>query len=535
MDVIDVAVERGMHVSGIDYLNRQAWENFELEAAGKKVILFGAGACAGCYFDRYGDSIMLAGVVDNDRKKQGFYADDFISEAFSVKGAKVKIHDISLLDHYSADEIVVLIASTRDYEKIVGDLERKGINNCFVLLIMEANKRRADGKRDGEAPYDLSKSKFAEECCEKECIQKRKVFFKAYADYADHGKYITEALLNIRQDLDIVWSVSDLRTEVPSGVRKIYEKNWKKLIFEMETAEMWILDLAAPEYVIKRDGQLYLQTKHWASITLKKFYLDADTFKNMPEKLEHWKRDGQIIDHIITGSDFDTESCRRGFGFHGKVLQFGSPRSDALFHERENREKIFQHFQLNMGKKAVIYAPTYRFDREKGKSFHESGNISLDFEMVKRSLENRFGGEWYIFMRLHPSVAGAFRNVESPDYVIDVSLYADSQELVSAADVMISDFSSIVFEPAFVKKPVFLFATDLQDYQANEYELLIPYENLPFPVAESNMELRRCIMEFDEELYQNRVQAFMDEYCVHEDGHASERTAEFISNWISVK
>lgn len=536
MDVIDTAVEQGLHITSRSDLSRQTWEDFEREASGNSVILAGAGACAGCYFERYGNSVMLDGVVDNSSQKQGFYADDFIPEAFGIERGKIKIDDFSLFDSYKADQTVVLIASTNYYEKIAEDLEKKGISKFFVLLIMEANRRAAIVEKNfGTISSSLSKVKFAKECCEKEQIGKKKVFFKAYADYADHGKYITEALLKIRNDLDIVWAVNDLRTEVPGGVRKIYEKNWKRLIYEMETSRIWVLDLAAPEYVIKRDGQLYLQTKHWASITLKKFYLDADTFKCVPEKLELWKKDGQMIDHIITGSDFDTESCRRGFDFYGEVLQYGSPRSDALFNEQVNREKVYQYFHLGRDKKTAIYAPTYRFDRRKGKGFHESRNISLDFQMVKRSLEKRFGGEWYIFMRLHPSVATAFEKEEKPEYVIDASLYGDSQELVSAADVMISDYSSIIFESSFVKKPVFLFATDLQEYLANEYDLLIPYKSLPFPIAESNAELEQCIREFDTETYMSRVQGFLDHYGVQEDGHASERTAEFISGWISAE
>lgn len=104
--------------------------------------------------------------------------------------------------------------------------------------------------------------------------------------------------------------------------------------------------------------------------------------------------------------------------------------------------------------------------------------------------------------------------------------------MISASDILISDYSSIMFEAAFVKKPVFLFATDLQDYIANEYELLIPYHELPFPVAESNEELEQNILELNLESYKENVESFLDRYGVHEDGHASDRTAAFISDWI---
>ncbi len=82
------------------------------------------------------------------------------------------------------------------------------------------------------------------------------------------------------------------------------------------------------------------------------------------------------------------------------------------------------------------------------------------------------------------------------------------------------------------KRQVFLFATDLQDYILNEYELLIPYHELPFPVAESNEDLEQNIMELDMKYYKETVKKFLESYGVHEDGHASERTAAFILDWI---
>lgn len=511
----------------------QRWEDFERAVTGKKLILIGAGARLGRYLKKYGDSCESACVIDNDEAKQGLLLDEIVPEAFGLKEGKKKISDISTIKSYDADEIVVLITIKNGYETIIAQLERFGIHHFFIQTIMEENARCRMEEKSTQKDDMAIRREYAEACCLHEPIHDKKIFFSAYADYTDHGKYITEALLKIRRDLDIVWVVYNLKTEVPPGVRKVYGRNWKRFIYEMETAKIWVLDLATPDYIIKRPQQLYLQTKHWASITLKKFYLDAKTFESVPEKIENWKRDGELIDYIVTGSDFDTDSCRRGFGFQKEALQYGSPRSDALFREKENRDKVYEYYHLAKERKSVIYAPTYRFDKVRGKNVHESRNIELDFWTVKNALEKRFGGEWHILMRLHPSVAMALKDVKMPEFVTDVSSYGDSQELVSAADIMISDFSSIMFEPAFVKKPVFLFATDLQDYLENEYELLIPYEELPFPIAEANEELAERILEFDLEIYRKNVEAFLERYGVHEDGRASERVAAFISEYIS--
>ena len=532
MDAIGFAMQKSAHISGMTRLEKQSWEAFEKEAAGKKVIVFGTGACFSFYLEKYRQNALIDAVIDNDEKKQGYSLAQIVPEAFGIRQADTIISDISGLEQYLPDEVVILVASINYYNDILEQLKTYGMTNCFVVLVMEANDR-ITVQREGAVKREWEKKRlFANRCCGNP-VMNNKLFFRTYGRYTDHQKYITEALLKMRKDLDIVWEVSDLAEIVPEGIRKVYSGNWAQCIYEMETSKIWVLDLPTPDYIIKRPEQLYFQTKHWASITLKKFYLDAKTFESVPEKRENWKRDGRLIDYVITGSDFDTDSCRRGFGFEKEVLQFGSPRSDALFHEKENRDKVYRYYRLEENRKSVIYAPTYRFDKDKGKNVHESRNIELDFEAVKNSLEKRFGGEWYILMRLHPSVAMALKDVQMPEFAVDVSSYADSQELVSAADVMISDFSSIMFEPAFVKKPVFLFATDLQDYLENEYELLIPYEEMPFPIAETNAELEKRIREFDVEIYRSNVEAFLARYGVHEDGHASERTAAFISEYIS--
>ena len=97
---------------------------------------------------------------------------------------------------------------------------------------------------------------------------------------------------------------------------------------------------------------------------------------------------------------------------------------------------------------------------------------------------------------------------------------------------MISDYSSIMFEPAFVYKPVFLLALDREEYTDEERDLLIDYKTLPFPKADSNAELEQCIMTFHEKKYKEDVRKFLEKYGVHEDGHASERAAVFISGLI---
>lgn len=531
MNIIQKALNKKLHISQKTEVNQQSWEEFYEKTISKKIIMFGVGACADFVLENHKD-ISFEGVIDNDYRKQGFYLEDFVEEAKKMECGKLKIAAIEMLKQFSANSIAILITSTNYYEQIMQQLEKMGINNFYIALIMEANARKDMSENELRLIEEKqSPESYAQICCREE-INYKKIFFYSFGTYSDHGKYITEAILRTRADLDIVWMVNNLHTQVPKGVRKIYAGNWKRCTYEMETARIWVYNMVVPNYIQKRAQQIYIQTKHWASITLKRFYLDSLTIQDVSENVANWRYNSQIMDYVITGSDFDSESSRRGFGFQKEVLQIGSPRSDALFCSNKYKNKINDFYHIETSMRILLYAPTYRFDKSSRVHLHEMRGIDLDFELTKKSLEQRFGGKWYILLRLHPSVAKESSKIEKPEYVIDASNYEDSEELAAACDIMISDYSSIMFEPAFVKKPVFLFATDRKDYIDKEYDLLIDYDTLPFPIAETNEELASCILNFDQEKYEMELDAFMEKYDVHEDGHASERAAEFISKQI---
>ncbi|MCM1038070.1 MAG: CDP-glycerol glycerophosphotransferase family protein [Ruminococcus sp.] len=509
-------------------IKEQTWADFDHGISGKHIFLFGTGAGADYFFRKYKDKYFITGILDNDERWHGFVAGDIFAEAFESPNEKTKIMPVSVLDDYEKEECVVLITSTKYYKAMEEQLLAMNVSGYYVLLMLEANQRKQCSDICEDINLDIMKKEYVDDCC-KRPIQLDKIVFKSFDTYSDHGKYITEQLLKGGKRLDIVWVLKDLREKVPAGVRTVWAGNWKKSIYEMETAHIWVINTLMPPDIIKREGQIYIHTKHWASITLKKFYLDASTITDVSEDVERWRHNGQCIDYVLTGSSFDTESFRRGFAFQKEAVQIGSPRTDAMFWPEECRRKVTAKYHLDQKHKFLLYAPTYRYNRER-QGIHEAEvrNIGLDYNLIRNVLETKFGGKWDILLRLHPSVAAESRRFVSNACVVDVSAYPDSEELASACDIMISDYSSIMFEPAFVKKPVFLFATDKKEYIDHEYDFLLDYEALPFSIAETNEELVKNIMAFDQSLYENRVMDFLEYYGVREDGHASRRAAEFI-------
>lgn len=535
MDIVDYAMQQELYVNETEELKGQIWVDFNCAVKGKKLFVFGAGAGAEFFLRKYKNQYSITGILDNDRKWHGFTMGDVFAEAFESINEAVRIMPVDMLDDYKKEEIIVLITSTKYYRDMAAQLLDKGIKEYYILLMMEANQRNQNFDVCDEVDSNVIVNEYVNECC-KRPIQANKIVFKSFGTYSDHGKYITEQLIKKSCGLDIVWVLNDLREEVPEGVRTVWSGNWKKCIYEMETAQVWVINTVMPINIVKRKEQIYIHTKHWASITLKKFYLDASTITDVPEDVERWKHNGQCMDYVLTGSRFDTESVRRGFDFHKEVVQVGSPRTDAMFQMEKCRQKVVVKCHLKQESKILLYAPTYRYIKNmQGMHRTEARNIGLNYSLIRTALEAKFGGEWSILLRLHPSVAKESRRFVCEGSVVDVSAYPDSEELASACDIMISDYSSIMFEPAFVKKPVFLFATDKTEYINHEYDFLLDYDSLPFPIAETNEELVRRIMDFDKAIYESQVAKFLSQYEVQEDGHASERAAEFIMGLFDEK
>ncbi len=522
MDAIDRAISSGRHLTHNKMLISQTWKKFEQVSTGKAVFLFGIGDGADFYFYKYEKNARLEGIIDNEKSLWGCKAEELISEELGEKCQNIIITDISVLSKYSSEDVVVLITSLIYYEEIAKQLEIYKIYQYFAVLPMEANERKrwVDCERKDRITNYIEEGHKAQIC-------ENKIVLFTMCDCAGHGKEIVKQLLKLRDDLDVVWIVKNLHTEAPVGVRLVSERNKRKYIYELETALMWICDTVIPTFLMKRSGQIYIQVKHWSSVTLKAFGFDLAKFRKDERMLATCEHDSKLIDYIITGSEFDTETCRKGFLFSGEIFQAGSCRSDILFYSEKYRKKICEYYLLDRNKKFLLYAPTFRSKTGK-KYIPQASHIDLDFAKVKAGLESRFGGDWRILLRLHPAVSTKSKELDKPEYVVDVSSYYDSQELVAASDVLITDYSSIMFEPAFIKKPVFLLSMDRNEYIDGERTLLIDYNSLPFAIAETNDELIENITQFDRKQYEDTIQKFFKRYGVHEDGHAGERAARFI-------
>lgn len=239
--------------------------------------------------------------------------------------------------------------------------------------------------------------------------------------------------------------------------------------------------------------------------------------------------DGARTDYLFSGSCFDEETCKRGWAIQGKAIRVGSPRSDVLFDEAI-KGQVRAVFQIPEETHILLYTPTFR--RKELQNGSEM-TVTLDMEAVLNAIREKFGGNWVLFVRLHPLIRFEDSGLEERDNIINAGNYQNGEELVAVADVMITDYSSIMFEGAFIKQPVFLYAPDLEEFLAEDREFLIDFHQLPFAIAKSNQELCQCIKNFEKNTYEERVNAFLKKYGVKEDGMAGKRAADFIVSLLN--
>ena len=351
-------------------------------------------------------------------------------------------------------------------------------------------------------------------------IKKKQVLLFSYygEQYSGSPKYIGKYLLT-KPGVDVIWAF--VQPEKHSEVTcKTVRYGHFGYYYYLATAGTVITNYRMTTDFRKRPGQIYIQTWH-SSLRLKMIEKDAqDTLP--PHYVEMAKKDSAQLDYLLAGSEKSREIFERAFWYQGKIANTGTPQCDILFEDRKPiQKKVFQFYHIPEGSHVALYAPTFR----KG---HDTSVYDLETEAVISALKARFGGEWFLLMRLHPhlvNLTGCFRY---SDHVLQATDYDDVQELLAAADFLVSDYSAIMFDFAVTGRPCVLYTPDYLAYTRNDRKLYFDIKKLPFPSFEDQAEMLAHIRQFPEKEYGERLAAFMQEIGSFDDGNASARVYDLI-------
>lgn len=347
-----------------------------------------------------------------------------------------------------------------------------------------------------------------------------------FKQYSCNPRYLTEYLLENNPGLDIYWIFRgnpDLK-EIDSRIKCVKFHTWEyyKLI---NTAEFLVTNCRTDAfrfYWIKRPGQKYIMLWH-GGIALKKIEKDAQQLLGLSYIFKA-KKDSRLCDLMVSGCDFQTRLLKESFWYKGEILEKGIPRSDIFFRKDlfpGIKSRICSRYGIPETDRIVLYAPTFRRNRS-------LEPYSIDWKRLIPGLKEHFGGEEVtIFLRLHPNMINTdISPLMTDPAIIDVTRYHDMQELLCIADLLITDYSSSMFDMSMLNKPCILYATDIEQYDRGYY---FKFSEMPYPVAKSNDELLEIIKTFDNEAYTSKVKNFFDDMVgLFEDGNASRHIAEWI-------
>ncbi|SDN22070.1 CDP-glycerol glycerophosphotransferase family protein [Alkalicoccus daliensis] len=349
-------------------------------------------------------------------------------------------------------------------------------------------------------------------------VKRNKLLFMSYdgGQYSCNPKYITNYILeNHKEEFEIVW-ILNKTSNLPF---KTVQAMSMHALFHFATAKVIISNQRLPGFFTKRKNQFYLQTWH-SSLRLKQ--IEKDAGNTLDEGyIRRAVRDSSMCDLLLSGCQKSTEIMKNAFWYDGEIFEKGTPRNDVLLStDYAEREKIKKKFDLK-NKKIVLYAPTFRRNNN---GFYPGININ-------KTLNENFEGDWEVIIKLHPHVKEMVNNMQGK-IMNDAD---DTQELLAITDILITDYSSLMFDFALTGKPIILFAPDLNDYLAKERKFYFNLEDLPFPIAQSAQELTETIVKWDAARYKENLNSFLSQVGSFENGRAAAEITDRIKQLCSEK
>ena len=236
---------------------------------------------------------------------------------------------------------------------------------------------------------------------------------------------------------------------------------------------------------------------------------------------------GREWNYLISANRFSTDVFERAFVYdRDKILEYGYPRNDILY--ADNKEEIAAEVKKELGipegKRVILYAPTWRDNQ-----FYDRGKYKFTLALDLGRLQKEFGEDSVVLLRTHYYIADILDLTEYEGFVYNGSQYEDVSRLYLASDICITDYSSVFFDFANLKRPILFYAYDFDEYADEIRGMYMDMEKeLPGPILRTNDAVVDALHHMDaiEETYKERYEEFYERFCSVDDGHASERVIE---------
>jgi CDP-glycerol glycerophosphotransferase len=350
--------------------------------------------------------------------------------------------------------------------------------------------------------------------------------FDAYQgrQFSCNPRGIYEELRRQAPELEYLWVTADGQFTVP-GARTVLVGS-REHYAALAQASVIVGNFAQASWFSKRDDQTYVQC--WHGTPLRKLGHDAPALPYERIQGVDWmQHDVPQWDLLISQNPFSTPLFRQAFRYDGEVLESGYPRNDPLHRpSRDLARKVRARLGIPADKRVVMYAPTWRDDPHSAVGSRRF-SLELDLDAARRSL----GDDHVMLLRTHHLVTDRSALSGHDGFVIDVSAYSDITELHLITDVLLTDYSSAMFDFAGTGKPMVFFTYDLEQYRDQARGFYLDFETeAPGPLLATSDEVISALRDIDQVARSHRgaYTAFVEKFCPYDDGHAAVRVVKRI-------
>jgi CDP-glycerol glycerophosphotransferase len=362
-------------------------------------------------------------------------------------------------------------------------------------------------------------------------VKRRLILFESYLgrQYSCNPRAIYEYLCAHHPEYQMVWSAhpQSIRVFAERGVPYVrrFSIGWW---LAMARARYWVTNSRLPLWIPKPRHTIYVQT--WHGTPLKRLAGDMDEVHMPGQTTEAYKQDfyreAEKWDYLVSPNAYSTEIFRRAFRFQKTVIESGYPRNDHLY--TQNRPEVIADIKARCGipkdKRVILYAPTWRDDQ-----FYEIGRYRFDLRLDLKRMQEQLGDRFVVLLRLHYLVAEHLDLSVYKGFAYDVSNYEDIRDLYLISDLLITDYSSVMFDYANLQRPMIFYVYDIEAYRDRLRGFYFDFEReAPGPLLRTTDEVIAAVLAAEVDGFRPppELTAFVDRFCYLECGESSRRVVE---------
>lgn len=359
----------------------------------------------------------------------------------------------------------------------------------------------------------------------KQPVKENVILFETFMakNYSDSPKYIYKYIAQNHPEYECVWAIND-GAKIPYGAKTVKRFSFQYAYY-LAVSKYLVFNVRPPLWYRKREEQVFLET--WHGTPLKRLVFDQEEVTSAsPKYKQQFYRQRKDWDFLVSANPFSTKTFRSCFLYEGEMLEYGYPRNDILYWP--NKDEIAQQLKEKLGipkdKKTILYAPTWRDDQHYGSGQYKF-ELALDLQLMKERLQD----DYVVLLRTHHYISDHIDVSGLGDFVINLSSYDDISEIYLISDICITDYSSVFFDYANLKRPILFYTYDFDKYKNQLRGFYIDMNTeVPGPLLYTSEQVVQAIEDIDEitEEYKERYDQFYDRFCCYDDGHASEHVAE---------